>query len=64
MLTSPDNVHKETANHKLIKEAVEKHKLAGASASSSLQQNASNPIEDDNSVCTEFWENYFLMKRK
>ena len=53
VLTSPDNVHKKTANPKLIKGAAKNSKLDGASSSSSLQQNASIPIEDDKNVCTE-----------
>ena len=47
VLTSPYNIHKKTVNPKLIKEAAKKRKLVGASASASLQQNASSPIKDD-----------------
>ena len=52
MLSSPDNVHMKTANPKSIKLATKKGKLTGASSLTSLYQNASNPIEDDNNVCT------------
>ena len=38
VLTSRDNVHKKPANPNLIKEAAKKMKLAGTSASLSLQQ--------------------------
>ena len=58
VLTSPDYVYKKTANPKLMKSAAKKRKLAGVSAAAFLQQNTSNPIEDDNNVHTECWENY------
>lgn len=40
VLISPDITHKKTANTKLIKGEAKKRKLTGASALSSLQQNA------------------------
>lgn len=65
VLTSPENINKKTSKVDAIKGAAKKRKLAVATAaSSSSQQIVASPIEDDNNVCTECWENYYLTKKK